>query len=380
MSTPPPGQIRCPTCHRSTPPAVFCTQCGAPIPESARARPRGLDREELQERIRIHRPGDAAFRRGSPSGEGPEQAPSAYRPFQPEPEDDLILPAGGADETDAARVDNTPPGSDEAPPPPEPVALPPAPAVADGPAAREPQPAPWKPAPPPPIVEAAAAPPRWSAPDESYDDPGADRYDNRRRESEDDWGRRGSGIGPLAIGGFVLLGVLAIGVGAVISGVFSGGIALASPSPTPLVTASPSDTSEPSLEPTAGASVPVSAPANSSPTPFADGFSARTEPCAEEPASQDGCNSSGATVSGGSVWAWVGWRKGSGADVLGVTIVDASGASVGDGSLALSNLKCEDSCSGWGRFRFGGLGPGNYRIRLDRNGLPVAEASFTVTT
>jgi len=36
-------------------------------------------------------------------------------------------------------------------------------------------------------------------------------------------------------------------------------------------------------------------------------------------------------------------------------------------------------CSGWGRFKFGGLAPGSYKIRLDRNGQPAAEATFTVT-
>ncbi|HEX2141811.1 MAG TPA: hypothetical protein VHK28_05970, partial [Candidatus Limnocylindria bacterium] len=71
--TPKPGQIRCPTCHRSTPPAAYCTQCGSPIPASARVRPRGMDRDELEERIRGRRPGEG-FRRGSAPDEAfPEE-------------------------------------------------------------------------------------------------------------------------------------------------------------------------------------------------------------------------------------------------------------------------------------------------------------------
>jgi hypothetical protein len=84
-------------------------------------------------------------------------------------------------------------------------------------------------------------------------------------------------------------------------------------------------------------------------------------------------------VSGGSVWVWVGFRKGTGEDVLGVAIVNASGVTVEDSNLSLAAIGCDDSCSGWGRFRFGGLTPGNYTIRIDRNGEPAAEASFTVT-
>lgn len=349
--------------------------------------------------MRTHRPGDAAFRRGSPVGEGSEQASPVYRPYQPEPEDELVLPGGGADQAGPAYVDNTPPGFDESPlplavePPPLPVAPPPAPpatpspvlVVADEPRPREPQPVPWK---PPPTTSPAqlkeepeAQPPRWSAPVQPYGD-GGDRggYDDRYRPPEDEWNRRGPGMSPLAIGGFVLLGVLAIGVGAFIAGVFSGGAAVASPSPTPLVSAASSATAEASLKPTPGASLPASTNPTATPVPLPDGFTARTEPCAEEPSSQDGCSSSGATVSGGTVWAWIGFRTGNSADVLGVNIVDASGASVGHGSKALATLGCGDACAGWLRFKFGGLNPGNYTIRVDRNGLTVAEAPFTVSS
>lgn len=384
MSTPFPGQIRCPTCHRSTPPAAFCTQCGSAIPASARARPRGLDREELQERIRIHRPGDAPFRRGSPAGEGPEAPLSPYQPFRPEPEDELVLPASDAAAPDAPRVDHTPPGFDDRPaPPPPPVT--PLPSVFSRPAPdRAPPP---KPATPPrpravpspvPVPLAAVEPPPPET-EEPYS--AAEPYDYSYRVPSDNWNRGGSGMSPMAIGGFVLLGILAIAVGAFMSGIFTGGVAIQSPSPTPSVSVAPSATALPSLEPTPSPSVAATpiASSNGSPAVFPDGFTARTEPCAEEPSGPDGCNSSGATISGGSVWVWVGFRKGNSADVLGVSVVNASGSSVGDGSLDLGSIGCNDSCSGWGRFRFTGLSVGNYTIRVSRNGTLAAEATFTVT-
>lgn len=415
MSTPLPGQIRCPTCHRSTPPAGFCTQCGTAIPASARARPRGLDRAELQDRIRVHRPGDAAFRRGSTVGEGHAQAPSPYQPFRPEPEDGLVIPAAEAGEDGAVHVDNTPPGFDDRTPPivvPPPVIEPPPhlparpaptftpppaavaglpaaipvpplavvqpPAVAPFPAMAAEQRAPG--ARPRRIVKAEAPPPQWTAPDQPYEPP--EEYDYGSRPPNDDWGRRGSGMSPLAIGGFVLLGVLAIAVGAFISGIFSGGVAQATPTPTPTQSVAPSATLQPTQGPSAGASAAGSpgATSNGSPVAFPDGFTARTQPCAEQPSSQDGCDSSGATVTGGSVWVWVGWRKGNDADVLSVTVLDAAGTSAGDGSLALGSIKCGNSCSGWGYFRFPGLAVGNYTIRVNRNDQFAAQATFTVTS
>jgi hypothetical protein len=397
MSTPLPGHIRCPTCHRSTPPAAFCTQCGTAIPASARARPRGLDREELQDRIRIHRPGDAAFRRGSPVGEGSGAAQSPYQPFRPEPEDELVLP--GVDTPEGPpHVDHTPPGFDDRPPPPRlvpPLTAAPPPARVFG----QPAAAPPAAVPPPPPVQAApaATPPpppaeppnaqapqdgQFDAPEQPYDP--AEPYDYRYAPPDDDWGRRGSGMSPLAIGGFVLLGILAIGVGAFMAGLFSGGVAVESPSATPLVSAAPNASLGPSTAPSTApsGSAPTPGASGGSPAPPPDGFSARTEPCAEEPTSQDGCSSSGATVSGGSVWVWVGWREGSDLDTLGATIVDAAGTSVADGSISLSSIGttgCGPSCNGWARFRFSGLSVGNYTIRVDRNGTLAAEATFTVT-
>lgn len=397
MSTPLPGQIRCPTCHRSTPPAAFCTQCGTAIPASARARPRGLDREELQDRIRTHRPGDAAFRRGSSTGDAADQGYSPYQPFRPEPEDNLVLPGSEAGDPAGAHIDNTPAGFDDQPaePPPPPIAPPPAtpwrPAAAAAPlvspaATNPPSVAPRVVATPPPVAPSPPPPAQqWTGPDEPWLPPDpyepGESYDPRyRAPGQDDWDRRGPGVSALAIGGFVLLGVLAIAMGAFVSGIFSGGTANASQTPTPSASVAPSITLEPSFQPSLPPTGPASPGATSGPPgTFPDGFTARTEPCAEEPASGDGCSSSGATVSGGSVWAWIGFRKGNNTDVLSVSIVNASGASVGDGSLELGSLGCDDSCSGWARFRFNGLPPGTYQILVNRNGQPAAEAPFTVT-
>jgi hypothetical protein len=226
-----------------------------------------------------------------------------------------------------------------------------------------------------------APPPRWSAPGEPRDTASAQRPGYRDREPPDEWNRRGSGMSPLAIGGFVLLGVLAIGVGAFMAGLFSGGPTVGSPSPSALVSTAPSASVGASLPPSGAPSAPASVGASAAPTPVADGFTATTQPCADQPASQDGCSSSGSTVTGGSLWVWVGWRKGSDADTIGVNIVDATGTNVGTGSLALSTIGsngCGASCNGWARFKFGGLDPGDYTIRVDRNGAQVAQATFTV--
>ena len=184
-------------------------------------------------------------------------------------------------------------------------------------------------------------------------------------------------MGPLAIVAFVALGVMAIGLGAVISGLF-GGAASSTPSPTPLVSQS-----QPSATPSVGASPSVTAiptpsvtPSPTLPVVFPDGFRADAQPCAEQPTSFDGCNSSGSTVSDGTVWVWVGFRNGGRGDTLTVTILDSAGSSVRDANIDLGGI-CS-SCNGYVRFRFSGLSPGSYTIRVDRNGQLADEAKFTV--
>ena len=103
MATPKPGEIRCPTCHRSTPPAAFCTQCGSAIPPDARTRPRGMDRDELQERIRARRSGGDPYRRGSV-----DDTPVAYGRYEPDPTDADARRPGAADQPRTDHLDDTP--------------------------------------------------------------------------------------------------------------------------------------------------------------------------------------------------------------------------------------------------------------------------------
>src|SRR5688500_16319548 len=114
MPTPKPGQIRCPTCHRPTPPAAFCTQCGAAIPGSARTRPRGMDRDELEQRIRTRRPGEGGLRRGTQLDEEERTARAGgYVPFVPEPEDSMAVREEEEPLQPAANVDNASPDIDQ---------------------------------------------------------------------------------------------------------------------------------------------------------------------------------------------------------------------------------------------------------------------------
>jgi hypothetical protein len=367
MSTPKPGQNRCPTCHRSTPPSAFCTQCGTALPATLRPRPRGLDRDELDERMRARRPGDPAFRRGVPVGEPGDYQPFRHEPFQPEPEDVLVRQAAAAGGDAEPRVDNTPPDFDEAPPDPQPPPLPPV--------AAPPPSAPSRPRAPRPVRAAAPAPPMAAAADDGYQaaEPPEPYSAYAYREEP-----RSGLVGPLAIVAFVALGVMAIGMGVVISGLFAGA-AQSTPSPTPLVSqaqspASPSVGGSPSM--TAVPTPSVAPTPSTGPVVFPDGFTAEAQPCAEQPTSFDGCNSSGSTVTGGTIWVWIGFRNGGQGDTLTVNILDSTGTAVHDANIDLGGI-CS-SCNGYVRFRFSGLSPGGYTIKVERNDQFADEAQFTV--
>ena len=370
-----------------------------------------MDRDELDERLRQRGGGEGPFRRGmNPDDEAHGGGgPPGYQRFRPEPEDELVRRAPGTGGS-VPHVDHTGPGFDERPappppPPPVPVYEPPPPeeaapppAEADGPEVDtrpETEPAPqleepaWVPPLPPPQparqpTPAAYEPPASDHAEEPVLSQGPWDEDEHgyepaayRSYGDDDRGS-GGGIGPLMVGLFVVLGILAVGIGAALSGVFGDGVAQATPTPSALVTqqATPSPTLEPSIEPSIEPTVEPT-PGGGSPFIFPDGFTAEAQPCAEQPESFSGCESSGATVSDGAVWVWIGFRKGNAVDVVSVTIVNAAGATAGEGSVSLSII-CDDTCNGWLRFRFGSLEPGNYGIRIARNGLPAAEASFTV--
>ncbi len=406
MSTPKPGQIRCPTCHSSTPPASFCTQCGQPIPSSALARPRGLDRDELEERLR-RRPVDGPYRRGTSAAEGVAAAGAFAQPFEPEPEDELAL-HGPADAAEAeSRVDNLGPQSEALPA----GSLPARPLPADPAARRWPREAPklpgaapyrFEPGPEPPWPvepqQHAASPPRPVGPERSSGTPAPAApvavqpepedehvgdnayaydydYDDAQPYYRDE--PASSGTSPLLIVGIIGLGLVALFGGVLLAGMLgrSPGVGQASPTPTATVveqTASP--TTRASAGPTSSA-----AASGGPPGTFPDGFTASVQPCATKQMNRDGCKESGATVTGGTVWVWAGFTKGTGDDVVGVTLVDKTGGALQDASLELSKINCGQACNGWLTFSFSGLTAGHYKLRVSRNGAPAAEAPFTVS-
>ncbi|HEX5397230.1 MAG TPA: hypothetical protein VFX74_09130 [Candidatus Limnocylindria bacterium] len=380
MSTPKPGQIRCPTCHESTPPAAFCTRCGQPIPPSALARPRGLDRDELEERLHGRRPGDSPYRRGADAGGA--AAASAFDRFEPEPADAMAVRRPATSGDPVRRIDNLSASPDDA------LAVP----GPDQPAPRWPReaprradPNPWgEPAPRP--ANEPEAPPQYApepeeAPshippeaDDAYYDYGSDYdYDAGTPYYADE---RGSG-GPWLIAGIISLGLVALLGGVLVSGLFSGGPGVARETATPTVQATPTTTPSAEVSPTPA---PSSEASQGPPGTFADGFTASVQPCATSDMTSDGCVEDGSTLSGDTVWVWAGFTKGTGEDVVGVTLVDsASGDEIQDASLELSRVNCTNICNGYLKFSFGGVTAGEYTLRVSRNGTFAAEAPFTVS-
>lgn len=376
MSTPKPGQIRCPTCHGSTPPASFCTQCGQPIPSSALARPRGLDRDELEERLR-RRPAEGPYRRGTSAAEGVAAAGAVAQPFEPEPEDELALhgPREGAEAE--PRVDNL--GRESETPPAEP--LPADPVLRRWPreAPKVPEAAPYRSEPPPTAMPPWPVEPAHAAaqpePEDQYFEGYDYGYDDAQPYYRDE--PYGSGTNPLLIVGLIGLGLVALFGGVLLSGMLGRGPGVAQASPTPTATAT-EQTATPTTEASPGPTGSAAA-SGGPPGTFPDGFTARVQPCATSKMTRDGCVDSGATVSGGTVWVWAGFTKGTGNDVVGVTLVDKAGGALQDASLELSKINCGQVCNGYLKFSFSGLAPGNYSLRVNRNGAPAAAAPFTVS-
>jgi hypothetical protein len=384
MATPKPGEIRCPTCHRSTPPAAYCTQCGSAIPSDARARPRGMDRDELQDRIRARRSGGEPYRRGGLADD------AGYQRFEPEPEDANVRREQAADEQRPDYFDDA-----AAPPPmPPPVDrgdltrdtddwttpaadVPPARAPGDASVVDDDR------APAAAVAAGAAAAGAAAGDDEPYD---AYDYDDAvgypyEYDAWEDPRDRRSGAGAIAIIGFLALGVLALLGGAVLAGVFSGGeVAQATPTPVIVESVAPSPSEAPSVAPSVEASAAESAaPIESGePVVFPDGFTAEAQPCFPGSAGQDGCNSNGAT-NGGVVDIWVGFANGNSSDVIGAAIVAPDGSTVGEGSIDLASIGCGSSCNGWTFFNFRNLEPGTYQVRVTRNGDPASSTSFEVS-
>jgi hypothetical protein len=382
MATPKPGQIRCPTCHRSTPPAAFCTQCGTAIPTDARVRPRGMDREELQDRIRARRSGGDPYRRGAMA----DDEHPAYERFEPEPEDERVQrerragdqrpdhlgPAGAAASPGGAaagtsRGDLTREPDDwSAPRPDRPEAD-----VEQG--ADAPAPPPHQEE--PPAYDTAydtAYDAELDSDDYPYD---YDRYDDDRERS--------SGAGAFAILGFLALGVIALLGGAMLAGVFSDDPGVAEATATPVASASvgPGVSDAPSEAPAStapSAAESPAAPASGEPVVFPDGFTAEAQPCLPGSAGGTGCNSNGAT-NGGALDIWVGFQNGSASDVIGATIIGPDGSTVSENTIPLDRIGCGQSCNGWTYFNFRNLTPGTYEVRVTRNGEFASGTSFEVS-
>ena len=391
MATPKPGEIRCPTCHRSTAPAAFCTQCGSAIPSDARIRPRGMDRDELQDRIRARRSGSDPYRRGGVADEGT----GGYQRFEPEPEDSQArrsLRPGERrrDAFDEGAAATAAAAAAAAAAPPNPAPAPPArPDITRDTDDWEERPSIVPPIAPPTPAAYAPPPPPASEPEhvDNYDETAYDEsgYPYEYDEWDDGRERRSSGAGAFAILGFLALGVLALIGGAVLAGVFGGDPNTGSADPT----LTPSPSIQQSVAPTESASAAPSTdpsaepsgqpPASGEPVVFPDGFTAVAQPCIPGSAGTEGC-ASNASSNNGNVWVWVGFENGTENDVIGAEVIGPDGTTVGEGSIDLAMIGCNPTCrGGWTYFPFSGLEPGTYQVRITRNGDAASSTSFEVT-
>ncbi len=188
------------------------------------------------------------------------------------------------------------------------------------------------------------------------------------------------GVSGLVFVVFLGLGILALLGGAILGGVFDAGPAAeASPSATPLVaTSTPEPTTpEPSVAATSTpTAAPSAIPSAAPPSALPDGFIARAEACDEEPSGPT-CDNSGA-VNDGEPWILVSFRHGKPTDAIRITIVDGSGTVQDEASLSLSFCLTNTDCPGYTYDRFGPLDPGDYDVRVTRNGTPAATTSFRV--
>lgn len=363
MTSDPGSDVLCPSCHQVTAPGAFCTRCGAALPFDIGFR--SDSRSEIQERMRLRREG----RIGATAVGG--------EAFEPEPTDTLRqtddeavpLPAEPDWPVEPERVAEPEPASQPEPEPvsqldpePDPGAELVAPIAAMAVASKVVAPPP----PEPVIYDAEPAPPPPPRPPRPT------------RPGGGDGGKSDGAITPAVFVGFLVLGLIALLGGAALAGVFRGdGVAQASPTPTASVDLTP----VPTEEGTPVASVEASAtprPSDASPTSFPDGFLARAEPCASEPTAPT-CDSSGATNSG-DLWVLVSFRHATFSDVIGVAIVDSSGNLQADASLDLGFCGSSTDCAGYTYFPFTNLDPGEYRVRVTRNGTPAAETTFEVVS
>jgi len=215
----------------------------------------------------------------------------------------------------------------------------------------------------------------------AYDD---DAFTYGYEEWEDGRNRR-SGSGAFAIFGFLALGVLALLAGVFIAGVLGGDPNTATIDPTlapsPTISQSIAASEPPSVAPSIESSTEPSASAGASgdPISFPDGFTAEAQPCIPGSAGGNGCDSN-ARSNSGSVWVWVGFTNGTQNDVIGAALIGPDGSPVGEGSIDLAQIRCRPACpGGWTYFPFSNLEPGTYDVEITRNGDPAASTTFEVT-
>ena len=305
-----------------------------------------MDRDELEERVRQRRPGEAAFRRGAEL-----QATGAYEQFTPEPEDALAVHDPDATGDEPAHVDHTAASFDE----PRPAQAPPPPAAGEPPA--EPQ--------------------AWQA-SSDWDD-GEPPYPYPYAGAEDD--RRDASALPLI--GFAALAIMALAVGVILAGVFAGpkGVGAETPSPsatsTAQPTALPTDTPLESVAPSADATPEPT----DGPVTFADGAKLTIEPCAtyEFKSNLSGCLVDGSTRDTGTLWVLAVFDKARGSDSL--TILLRSGSQTLDRQDRVLGdaVSCPNTCRGliWAAI-YRDLPSGDYELVLRRNGDFADSATFVV--
>jgi hypothetical protein len=328
-----------------------------------------MDRDALEERLRMRRPGDRAFRRGGPIAERPE----AYEPFAHEPEDHLAVRPETPAPAATPHIDDTPEGFDEAAVAATSTAWPRQEWQAEAP---EPEP------PPPPAQPYSEEPyqpyqgepyePAYDAQEESYA-PVPPPRDGRPR----------GGSTALPIVGFVALSVLAVGVGVALSGILTGG-ATGRASPTPLASAAPSieATSKPTAQPTGSGGATATPEPTDGPITFPDGATAEVQPCATSDMGFDGCVVDGTTLRKGSVWIWLGFDDARADDLFEIRLLSAGQTLNVQEKDALNDELAGDCPSVCGGYLIGAayanLEPGEYQVVLRRNGDFADSATFTV--
>ena len=237
---------------------------------------------------------------------------------------------------------------------------------------------------PPPAFEYAPPPsdvPVEDAYIDNFDDAAYDDEPSPYAYEDYSESERRSGAGAFAILGFLALGVLALISGAVLAGIFDGGpnTGAVDATPTPFATVAPSVDASPSATPDASGSAGASGSpgASGDPVVFPDGFTAEAQPCIRGSVTATGCDSNGVS-NAGSVDIWVGFQNGNSSDVIGATLVAPDGSTV-DGSIDLADIGCTSSCNGYTWFPFDGLTAGTYEVRVTRNGELAGTTTFEVS-